>query len=176
MRADWPEARRSKQLRQWRTLERIAEFVEATPQFSGMILLGSLAKGVGDAVSDIDLLIVAPDNGFTEAWARRNDLHRTGALAVWDGRHTDFPEAAAHVWLTEDLIVVEALIATPRSGARLAEPAVVLLGPTDLGRTFPNRLPVSRAEMSLGNDPVERAYEVLKQAIRGRKLAKTNIS
>lgn len=80
MRADWPEAARSKLLRQWGTLERIAEFVEATPQFSGLILLGSLAKGEGDTVSDIDLLIAAPNTGFADAWDRRNGLHITAHL------------------------------------------------------------------------------------------------
>lgn len=174
MRADWPEAARLKQLRQWHTLERLADFVAAAPQFSGMILLGSLARGTADAVSDIDVVIAAPDGGFAEAWARRNDLHLTGALAVWEHLRPDLPEVAAHAWLTEDVIVVEALIATPRSGARLAEPAIALVGPTELTRRFPNRPPISRSKMRPASDPVERAYDVLKQAIRQRKPGKAD--
>lgn len=170
MRADWPEAARSKKLRQWHTLEQLANLVEATPQFNGLILLGSLASGTGDAVSDIDVVIAASDGNFAEAWARRNDLHVTGAIAVWEHHRPDLPEVAAHAWLTEDVILVEALIATAGSGARLAEPAIVLVGRMELTRAFPSRPPISRSEMRPAHDPVERAYDVLKQAVRQRRL------
>jgi hypothetical protein len=165
-RAEWPGRPAVERLRQWATLERLVERVGATPDYVGVILLGSLAKGIADPVSDIDLFLVARDGGFAVAWERRHDLHVTGALAVWEEADGRLPDARTHVWLTEDLVVVEALIATPQSGARLAEPAVVLVGPPGLTNMFPRRPTVQRSEMRMGEHPVERAYEALKQAVR----------
>jgi hypothetical protein len=165
-RAEWPGRPAAERLRQWATLEQLAERLGATPDYLGMILVGSLAKGVADPLSDIDLFLVARDGGFAAVWERRHDLHVTGALAVWEQADGRLPDARTHVWLTEDLVVVEALIATPQSGARLAEPAVVLVGPPELTDMFPRRPPVQRSEMRMGDHPVERAYDALKRAVR----------
>jgi len=84
MTPDWPGRERAARLRQWPTLDGIIRYVAVEPAFAAAILVGSLAAGRTDALSDIDLLLFAADGCFEAAWQRRFDLHGTGALAAWD--------------------------------------------------------------------------------------------
>ncbi len=54
----WPHEGTARGARQWPTLERLIERVEASPALDGMILLGSFARGKVDALSDLDLVLV----------------------------------------------------------------------------------------------------------------------
>lgn len=162
---DWPGWERATRLRQWPTIERLAAHVAENPSiFTAAILVGSFAAGMADTLSDIDLILLAPGGGFEVAWARRHDLHPTGVLAVWDEQRVGAPEVAAHNWVTDDLIVVETLFATPSSDFRLAEPYVVLAGqlPADVTR----RPPIARSEMTGWPHAVDLAYSVLKRVLR----------
>jgi len=162
---DWPERERATSLRQWPTIERLAAYTVANPSlFVAAILVGSFAAGTADTLSDIDLILLAPDGGFEPAWARRHDLHPHGVLAVWDERRADPTEVAAHNWVTDDVVMVETLFATPSSGFRLAEPYVVLAG--QLPAEVPHRPPIARSEMTGWPHAVDLAYSTLKYVLR----------
>jgi hypothetical protein len=102
--------------RQWPTVQKIAT-VQDEDEFLGAFLVGSFAADAADSVSDVDLIVVAPDGALSAGWEQRDRLHATGALASWDEHDGVFEEAAVHVWLTPDIVLVEALIATLSSGA-----------------------------------------------------------
>ncbi|MDP8958567.1 MAG: hypothetical protein M3N51_05045 [Actinomycetota bacterium] len=136
------------------------------PELLGAILLGSFAAGSADALSDLDLVLVAPEGSFAAAWARRHHLHPPNVAAHWDHRREEIPEAGAHKWLTAHLVLVECLIATPSSGVRLAEPAMVVAGPAGQVGMFPGRPPISRSEMGEDVHPIERAYDTFKGLVR----------
>jgi hypothetical protein len=165
----WPHEGTARGARQWPTLERLIERVEASPALDGMILLGSFARGEVDALSDLDLVLVAPDGRFEAAWVARAELRGGSTLVAWDQRDPGLTQAGAYKWITGDLVLVECLLATPASGVRLAEPAAVLAGDRGLLDRFPRRPPVTRAEMAahpVDVHPVERAYDQLKEAVR----------
>jgi predicted nucleotidyltransferase len=163
-------------LRQERTLAALADRCARIEALEGAIVVGSFADGRADALSDIDLLLCVRPGRFDEAWASRDRLHVTGALAAWDDRRGGFPEVGAHRWVTADIVLVEALIATPGSGVLLAPPWRVLAGPADLPDLFPQRPPIDRGtELRAASHPVERAFDTLKLALReaaaGREAA-----
>lgn len=121
-----------------------------------MIVVGSFARGDVDPLSDLDLVLVAPEDGFEAAWATREQLHGGSALVCWDQRDPGFVEAGAHKWITRDLVLVECLLTTVSSGVRLLD-------------RFPRRPPITRAEMEaqpLELHQVERTYDELKTAAR----------
>jgi hypothetical protein len=150
---------------------RITKVVKTFPHFAGLILVGSMASGRADPLSDIDLIVVAQGGRFDPLWQRREKLHVTGALGCWDRQDAQFPQAGMHAWLTQDLVLVEALITTPGSGVRIADPAVVLAGSMDLLTKFPRRPPVLRSEMQSTEDhPIDAAYAALKGAVRSKRL------
>ena len=165
--ADWPTRARAERLRQWPTLETLARRVAVDPELVGLLLLGSVAAGEGDALSDLDVVVVARSGRFPAAWERRERLREGAPLVAWDHLLSDRPDCGLVVWLTSDLVLVEALITTPGS-ARLAEgaPCVVVTGPPDLVARLPTRPRVRRAEMQITH-PVEHAYKALQAAVRG---------
>lgn len=151
-------------LRQWPTLESLVRRVAQTRLFLGGLLIGSFARGVADAMSDIDLILVPPDESFDQAWHGRQDMHGSDVLAAWDEQLED--RRGAHKWLTAELVFVECLIATPGSGLRLAQPFVVVVGNSDLPNRLKTRPPVKPSDMSPARHPIERAYDELKHAVR----------
>jgi hypothetical protein len=103
--------------RQWPTVQKIAT-VQDEDEFLGAFLVGSFAADAADSVSDVDLIVVALDGAFSAArGSSAIGCMRPGALASWDEHDGVFEEAAVHVWLTPDIVLVEALIATLSSGA-----------------------------------------------------------
>jgi len=76
----WEHEGVARRARQWPTLERLIEHVEASPALAGMIVVGSFARGDVDPLSDLDLVLVAPEDGFEAAWAARELLHGGSAL------------------------------------------------------------------------------------------------
>jgi predicted nucleotidyltransferase len=148
--------------------EAVLGAAEADASVLGVMLLGSFAAGRADAVSDLDLLIVAADGEFERVWQRRAAFEGD-ALRAWDVAPTDRP-VGAHKWLTPDLVLVDCLIAEPSSGVRLAPPFVVLTGPGDLADRLVRREPIPRAEVEAGDfvgDPAEWLYDALKLCVRG---------
>jgi len=113
--------------------------------------------------------LIAPEGAFEQAWGYRTKLHITGSLASWDELHDETPEVGAHKWLTPDLVLVECLVSTPSSGVRLVEPFLLLAGPPDLPDRIARRKAISRSTMREAAHPVERAYDELKQAVRGTR-------
>ena len=161
----WPGRDAATRLRQWPTIERLAGLAQAHASvFAAAVLVGSFAAGRADPLSDIDLILLAPDGGFGEAWARRHDLHGAGVLVEWDQPREGMPEVAGHNWVTDDLVVVESFFATPSSGFRLADPFVVLAGSVSADVT--RRPPISRAEMTGWPHAVDLAYSTFKYVVR----------
>ena len=103
--------------------------------FDGVIALGSFAQGEPDELSDLDLLAVAAPGRFEDAWAARGQL--TGdPLATWESIDDAGRPLRWFKWLTRDLVKVECGVAA-RGSRELADPVVVLLGPSSLGDSFP---------------------------------------
>ncbi|HXW44770.1 MAG TPA: nucleotidyltransferase domain-containing protein [Streptosporangiaceae bacterium] len=153
--------------RQHRTLEAIAKRLDALPEVLGALVVGSLAAGTADAASDVDLLVCAAPGEFAGAWARRDELHVTGALVAWDDGPRPGAQVAVHRWVTEDMVLVEALFAAEGSGVRLAEPWHVIAGDPEVTGSFVPRPPVDKAEFdSHAAHPVDRAFGELKRAMR----------
>jgi hypothetical protein len=130
-----------------------------------VILVGSLATGNADALSDVDLLLVTGDD-FGGAWSGRHGLHGPDAVACWDQASPDAPGIGVHRWVGGDAILVEALMFAPDSGVRLASPALVLAGDADLVSRLPRRPPIDRGEMTGASNPIEAAYDAFKTLCR----------
>lgn len=106
---------------------------------AGLILLGSFAAGEPDELSDVDVLVVTGPGSFQDAWRQRHRLS-AGALVCWDLTWDPHPkpDCQGHNWLTRELLKVDCTIADPDSGGKeLAEPIVVIAGPTSIADRFP---------------------------------------
>jgi len=98
-------------VRQESTVAAIARRLDANPDLQGALLVGSLASGNADAASDVDLLVRTRAGAFSAAWHARSDLHATGAVISWDEESHLEREIATHRWVTDDLLLIEALFA-----------------------------------------------------------------
>lgn len=157
-------------LRQWPTLQGIIRCWQDWGSSGVAVLIGSLAAGSVDRLSDIDLVLVLRDGSFESAWERRKELRVTGALAAWDVIQDGSRQARAHKWFTDDFVMVECLMVTPSSGFELADPFLPVGGETTLLDEVPRRGPIVRSEMTVASHPTERAYDSLKEAIRQSSL------
>ena len=135
---DWPGRTHVESLRAWPELALTVERIESQPDmFSGALLIGSLSRGEGDAISDVDLIAVTRADQWQRAWDERHVLS-AGALVTFD-RSEGKQEIAGHSWLAPTLVKVECLITAP-GRTRLAGSAVVVAGPDDLLNGF-DRIP-----------------------------------
>jgi predicted nucleotidyltransferase len=163
---EWPQREALVGLRQWPVLESIAVRVARASEFAGAALLGSMARGEADALSDVDLLLVTAAGAFESAWARRHELS-DGALVAWEKGDRRLTGVAGHAWITPQLVFVECLVAEPASEVRLAEPFVPIVGEDAVFDGVGRRPPIDRSEMTLERPhEVDAAYEALKDAIR----------
>jgi hypothetical protein len=163
---DWPGREHVETLRQWPVLCAAVERTESRPElFAGALLLGSLSRGEGDAISDVDLVAVVHRGRWSEAWGRREELS-PDALATFDRVEDGTKPIGGHGWLTPDFVKVECLISEP-GGTRLAGQFVVLSGGDDVLDGFERVPPFRREDVDAyaeelrahGTiDPVERAY------------------
>jgi predicted nucleotidyltransferase len=171
---DWPGRPHAETLRAWPELVRIAGRIESRPGvFLGALLIGSLSRGEGDALSDIDLIAVAHTDGWLQAWEERAALSE-GALVTFDRFEEGRVGVAGHSWLTPELVKVECLVAQP-GGVRLAGSVVVVTGDDDLLQAFKRVPPFTRQQIQeyaadlRENDAfseLERAYDDLIQLLR----------
>lgn len=117
-------------------------------------------------MSDLDVVLVAAEGGFSAAWNAREKFHGSDVLACWDSLEPGGVAAGTHKWLTKDLVLVECVIAEPPH-FRLAEPYLVAVGQAEMAHLFPARSPIQRSKMTeAGLHPVEVAYDRFKSAIR----------
>lgn len=153
--------------RQQVLLDALASHVHDSPNIGALVLVGSFANGTADAVSDLDLFFITYDDHFEDSWARRHDLHLTGALVHWDQQDQERPEVAGHRWVTPDLVVVECVVSSPQGGARLASPFKFYAGAEALVDGFPKREPIDRSDMTdEDTHPIDIVYDVFKKAVR----------
>lgn len=162
---DWPGRTHVETLRLWPELAQTISRIEAHPDlFAGALLIGSLSRGEGDAISDVDLVTVTQPDRWQEAWDARN-LLSSGALVTFD-RSEGKAGIAGHSWLTPSLVKVECLI-TEVGGTRLAGSVAVISGQDDLLEAFENVPPFTRQEIddyaaglreSNAISDIERAY------------------
>jgi hypothetical protein len=111
---------------------------------AGALLIGSLARGEGDAISDVDLVAVARPGRWSDAWDRRSVLS-AGALVTFD-RSEGKAGIAGHSWITPSLVKVECLITEP-GRTRIAGTVVVVMGEDNLLDGFERSLPFTSDEM-----------------------------
>jgi len=176
----WPGRSHAETLRIWPELVQVMQRVGARPDiFDGVLLTGSLARGEGDAISDLDMIAVAGAGKWQAGWEARHALS-SGALVTFD-RPGDRPAVAAHNWLTSALTKVECLIAEPvEGGMRLYGEPVVVHGANDLPDKFERRPPLTPQEIEdYSNElreqnaivEIERAYgdliRLLRREVRG---------
>jgi hypothetical protein len=176
--ADWPLRERAGRLRQWPTLVEVVERARALPGFATFILIGSFAGGLPDTMSDVDSIVSIDDGAFDAAWAARRSLYGRTPVFAWDVRTEHDREVGAHKWLTQDIVLVECVLATPAARARLADPYVVLAGDAERVETFRRVPPITRDELQAYVDQnraegqeqpeVQRAYDELVHAVRAR--------
>jgi hypothetical protein len=131
-------------LRQLAVLERLAARVEASPSLEALLLLGPLAVGDGDELSDVDAIVVAAEGRFDEAWAARHELDGGEALVAWDDLERGRPEIGGRKWLTRGVVLVECVLATPSSGVRLADPFRLVVGDPTIPERLARRPPIER--------------------------------
>jgi predicted nucleotidyltransferase len=163
-------------VRQLAAVERLAARVEASPAAEGLLLLGSLARGEGDELSDVDAIVVVAEGRFDEAWAARHQLEDPDVLVAWDDSDRDRAGVGARKWLTSDIVLVECLLATPSSGVRLADPFRIVVGDRELPNRFTRRPAIERSELdtyvaereAAGKrlHDIEHAYAALTRAVR----------
>jgi hypothetical protein len=163
----WPGIEAASQSRQWPRILDLAERVAAAPQLAGLLLLGSFARGGADSLSDVDFIVVIEPGRFDEAWEKRHDLHPEGS-ACWDYPRPDNREVAAHRWLTPDIVLFDGLISTP-SGARVADPLVVLVGDVGLADRMTRFDQAGQSGVEIELNEVERLYGLLKLAARAAR-------
>jgi hypothetical protein len=143
----WPGRSHVETLRVWPALVQTARRIESQPElFRGALLLGSLSRGEGDAISDVDIAAVTQPGKWQEGWAARHVLS-SGALVSFD-RLGDRSGVGGHNWLTPTLVKVECLVTeSGEDGMRLAGAVVVLLGADDLAAQFEQKPAFTRQEI-----------------------------
>ncbi|MBA3365280.1 MAG: hypothetical protein H0U03_05775 [Actinobacteria bacterium] len=150
------------------------------PEFDGLMLLGSFARGAADEVSDVDFVAVVADGRFAEAWGRRRELQTPGTLFEWDLLTGEDGDAGSHKWITRDIVKVECgIVDAARGGMQLAEPYAVIVGDPSIAARFPPLEPIPRDVLEAyaqqlrdkGLVPeVETRYGELRDALRQARL------
>ena len=156
--------------RQLAALDALASRAGRIPGVEAVLLIGSLAAGRADAMSDVDAIVIVDRSSFAAVHRHRHDLHADTVPACWDHPTEPAadppPDVAAHKWIDDNGVLVEVLLGTVAGPLRVAEPARVVLGdPTVLTRVR-RRPPVTRLEMTAATHPIEAAYDLLKDAVR----------
>lgn len=155
------------QLRQWPSLQRLLASVDGSRHWQTAVIVGSLASGQADAMSDVDVFILVESGAFAGTWEHRHELHGRSVVACWD-TGVDRVASGGHKWLTCDLVYFDCKVAEPEA-VTLAGPFVVAVGRENLLAGIERRpLPQKRERTwrSDGPKPVAVAYAELKDAVR----------
>lgn len=144
----------------------VLDGAQQLPGFRGAVLVGSLAKGEEDWLSDIDLLVFIEQGRFAEAWANRRALRSRFVLLCWDGVGSAHGPRG-HKWITPGLAMVDCLLGEPAQ-VRVADPFLQLAGSSDLLNELRRREPIERREMRDPTHPIERFYDQVKTIFRAR--------
>jgi len=151
-------------------LRRLLDMLSEVPMIEVAVLVGSLADGRGDPVSDVDLLVFVAAGRFREVWAGRHGLHGPDSAVCWDQVDPQRPDVGVFRWVGPDGVLVEVLVAEVRSGVRVASPAVMVLGDVAAFDRLPRRAPIRREEFgTTAPHPVDAAYDAFKQAVRAAR-------
>jgi hypothetical protein len=113
-----------------------------------------------------DLIVCARPGRFGDLWQRRHQRHSAKALVCWDDLRDPDREIGQHKWVTETMVLVEGLLASPDSGRRLGSPWRLIAGRPDVAACFTARPPIARAELAREVHPVEQAYDDFESALR----------
>jgi hypothetical protein len=178
---EWPGRAHVETLRVWPELARTVDCIDGRREvFLGALLLGSLSRGEGDAISDVDLVAVTHPGRWRDAWEDRH-LLSSGALVTFD-RSEGKPDVAGHTWITPSLVKVECLITAP-GRMRLRGGAVVVAGEDDLPTAFETVAPFTHQEIedyaarlreTDAISDIERAYGDLIALLRRETRASTD--
>lgn len=155
------------QLRQWRSICRLVESVEASTRWAALLVVGSFATGQADAMSDVDAFILVEPGTFSGGWDHRHELHGESIVACWD---TSLGGAAfgGHKWLTSDLTYFDCAVAEPQA-VKVTGPFLLAAGQEELAARVEvdpgsgKQDPVWPIE---GTKPIPVAYAELKLAVR----------
>jgi hypothetical protein len=80
---EWPGRAHVEKLRLWPELTQTVQRINARRDvFADVLLLGSLSRGEGDAISDVDLVAVTHPGCWQAAWEDRRRLS-AGALVTF---------------------------------------------------------------------------------------------
>jgi predicted nucleotidyltransferase len=121
-------------LRQKIVLDGIVDRISGVDAIDGAILLGSFAAGQPDALSDLDLIVVAAPGRLDEAWDARYVI-AGDVFVTWEPRPNEGHDIRWLNGLTHDLVKVECGIAAPGS-RELAEPFSVVAGQPSVADRF----------------------------------------
>jgi hypothetical protein len=171
---DWQGREHVETLRLWPELAQTVARIESQSEvLAGALLIGSLSRGQGDAISDVDLVAVARPGWWADAWDRRSVLS-AGALVTFD-RSEGKAGIAGHSWITPSLVKVECLITEP-GRTRIAGTVVVVTGEDNLLDAFERIPPFTSDEIddyaadlreTKAISDIERAYGDLIALLRG---------
>jgi predicted nucleotidyltransferase len=113
----------------------LVALAESDPRILATFLVGSYAKGVGDRVSDLDLVAIAgPGEGESVLLQAHNVLSNADVLNQFTGRHS----AGGGFWklVYLDFSSVEFHVFEPGTKFRLKRPYLSVWDPTDLVQTY----------------------------------------
>ena len=155
------------ELRQWPSIQHLLAVVEGSRHWQAAVIVGSVATGQADAISDVDVFILIETGTFPDAWERRHELHGDSVVACWD-TGADRMAFGGHKWLTWDLTYMDCAVAEPET-VDLAGPFLLAAGPQDLidrVESHPVAQKRERTWVTGEPKPIAVAYADLKAAVR----------
>jgi predicted nucleotidyltransferase len=157
---------------QARTLAALVRRLRRDPRIEAVILVGSLAAGQADALSDIDLLVMVRPSDFPAVWRTRRKLAREAVHVVHASEETGGrPDVGTYRVLTADRIAVELALFAKGSAFRLGTPYRLLFGKTSALEGMP-RLPVRMRTRLLPGGPPDLPFalqDIAKHWVRGQR-------
>lgn len=156
----------SSAVRQLAAVDALVARADRIPGIEAVILIGSLAGGTADAMSDVDAIVVIERSSFAAVRRVRHSLHADWVPACWDHHADQLSHVAAHKWIDPSGVLVEALLGTASGPLVVAEPARVVLGDPAVLDRVRRRPRITRAEMTASTHPIEAAYDLLKESVR----------
>jgi hypothetical protein len=151
--------------RQRAAVEDLVRRAGARAGVEAVVLIGSIAAGTADTMSDVDAIVLVDDAALAALRSDPHGLHADAVPACWD-QPGGPAEVLAHKWIDRNAVLVEVLVGTPAGPLRIADPARVVHGdPAVLTRSH-RRPPLPRTAMTADTHPIESAYDQLKSTVR----------